>query len=279
MNKLDKTPFPLSVSLHTLDREQQLSTMKLLAKSSVSFVEIWEPTFKQDPDYLSKALKTLSQAGVKARTVHAKFGGELDLSSPDPDVRESGITAANQAIDLAVKMKAEIVIIHPSAEPISDNEREKRRNFSRASLAAITMHASQARCRVAVELLPRTCLGSSAARLLGLLQDLDPKTVGICLDTNHLMGKFDLLPQMVRDLGRRLLALHCSDYDGIDEKHWPPFRGVINWKAFLLALKDINFSGPIHYQAVLDGETPTEKLAFLEENFAELMSVIQNPGK
>ena len=74
--------------------------------------------------------------------------------------------------------------------------------------------------------------------LLDLLADVDPSVAGACLDTNHLMADYATLPDVVRTLGRRLIALHCSDYDGVDERHWPPFRGVIDWAAFQAALRD-----------------------------------------
>ena len=86
------------------------------------------------------------------------------------------------------------------------------------------------------------------------------------------MNRFTSLPEVVRILGPRLFALHCSDYDGVDEKHWPPLRGVIDWTAFLSALRTAGFSGPINYEAVLDGGTPVERLAFLEANFSQLIS-------
>jgi len=70
-----------------------------------------------------------------------------------------------------------------------------------------------------------------------------------------------------------LLALHCSDYDGVDEKHWPPLRGVIDWAAFLAALQAAGFTGPFHYEAALDGKTPAEKLAFVQANYAQVMGL------
>lgn len=126
---------------------------------------------------------------------------------------------------------------------------------------------------MALELLPRTCLGQSAAELLRLLEDVDPGTAGTCLDTNHLMDRVSSLPEVVRSLGPRLFALHCSDYDGVDEKHWLPMRGVINWTAFLSALSAIGFTGPLNYEATLDEQTLAERLALVEANFAQLVAM------
>ncbi len=263
--------FTLGVSLHTLDREQRLDTIRLLAGTSVKSVELWEPTFCKDGTHVREARELLAQAGVEPRTVHANFGAPLDISSLDATVRSAGIRAVQVALELAIQMGARMVVVHPSSEPIGDEERVARIEQSKRSLGTIAEMARDAGRRVAIELLPRTCLGRSAAELLGLLEGVDPETGGVCLDTNHLMDGFASLPEVVRLVGPRLFALHCSDYDGVDEKHWPPLRGVIDWAAFLAALGAAGFDGPFHYEATLDGQSPAERLAFLEANFSHLM--------
>ena len=268
------TPFPLGVSSHTLDPEQQLTTAGSLAGSSVKAVELWEPDFDKSEHHVAEMGRLLAAAGVAARTVHAAFGGSLDLSSLDPTVRMAGIEAFSAALDLAVRMQAQIVVVHASAEPIHDEERAARIAEAKRSIRTMAGSAGSAGCRIAVELLPRSCLGNSAWELLALLEDVDPSTAGACLDTNHLMGNFAALPDAVRSLGPRLIALHCSDYDGVDEKHWPPLHGVIDWAAFLAALQDVGFSGPLNYEATLEGETPAERLEFLERNYAQLVDGI-----
>jgi len=268
----DSARFPLGVSLHTLDPEQRPETVELLAGSSVKAVELWEPTFEKGEGHVDEMRRLLSAAGVAARTVHANFDASLDISSPESAVRSAGIRAFSAALDLAQRMGAGIIVVHPSSEPISDETRAARMEESRRSVRTMAGMAGDAGCRIALELLPRSCLGHSVEELLTLLEDGDAGTVGVCLDTNHLMADFAALPDLVRTLGPRLIALHCSDYDGVDERHWPPLRGVIDWPAFLSALRDVHFPGPLNYEAALDGQTPAERLAFLEGNYAQLVS-------
>jgi sugar phosphate isomerase/epimerase len=276
----DTARIPLGVSLHTLDPEQRLATADRLAGSSVKAIELWEPDFDKDERHVAEMRRLLAAAGVEVRTVHAAFGDSLDLSSPNPTVRAAGIQAFRAALDLAVRMQAQIVVAHASAEPIPDEERAARVAEARRSIRTIAEMAGRAGCRIAVELLPRTCLGNTAQELLALLEGVEPSTAGVCLDTNHMMADFAALPDAVRNLGQRLIALHCSDYDGVDERHWPPLRGIIDWPAFLAALQDVGFPGPLNYEATLDGETPVERLAFLEDNYARLVSgigLLRNP--
>lgn len=264
--------FPLGVSLHTLDREQRIETAEILTGSAVKSVELWEPTFTKDEGHGREMRRLLAVAGIEVRTVHANFGKSLDLSSPDRAIRAAGIQSFSAALDLAARMEAKIVIVHPSSEPISDEERAGRMNEAKRSVETLAKKAGQAGHRIALELLPRTCLGHSAEELMSLLDGVDPDSAGVCLDTNHLMDGFASLPQVVRSLKAKLFALHCSDYDGVDEKHWPPLRGVIDWAAFLSALSAAGFTGPLHYEAALDGQTPAERLAALEDNYRRLVS-------
>lgn len=274
----DAAPFTLGVSFHKLDPEQRLDTIGILGGSSVKAVELWEPTFGKDVGHVQEARRALAMAGVEPRTAHANFGGSLDISSPDPAIRSAGMQAIGVALDLAVRIGARMVIVHPSSEPISSDARDERMKQSKRGIETIAEMVRQAGCRVAIELLPRTCLGRSVAELLSLLEGMDVETAGVCLDTNHLMDGFASLPEVVRSLGPRLFALHCSDYDGVDGKHWPPLRGVIDWAAFLSALRATGFSGPLHYEAALDGQTPAERLAFLEANFSQLMKASPRHG-
>ena len=279
MTAPDAVGFRLGVSLHTLDREQQLDTIGLLAGSSVKCVELWEPTFGKDGGHIREARRALAQAGVEPRTVHANFGAPLDISSLESAVRLAGIRAVQVALDLAIQMGARTVIVHPSSEPIYPESRAARMEQSKQGIETIAGMAREAGIRIAIELLPRTCLGRSVAELLELLEGVDAGTAGVCLDTNHLMDGFNALADVVRGLGPRLFALHCSDYDGVDEKHWPPLRGVIDWSAFLAALSAAGFACPFHYEATLDGQTPAERLACLEANYAELTATRLQQGE
>jgi sugar phosphate isomerase/epimerase len=266
--------FPLGVSFHTLDPAQQPETAELLDGSSVQTVELWEPTFSKSKDHVLLMRNLFDTSGVEVRTIHADFGGSIDISALDQPIRSAGIQAFGTALNLATRMGAQTVIVHPSSEPITNEARTRRMAKAKSSIMTISDMANNVGCRIALELLPRTCLGHSVEELLSLLDAVDPGIAGVCLDTNHLMDDFTSLPVVVRNLGPRLLTLHCSDYDGVDEKHWPPGRGVINWQDFLRALRDVDFSGSFNYEATLDGQTPAERLTFLQDSYTQLLSSI-----
>jgi sugar phosphate isomerase/epimerase len=46
-------------------------------------------------------------------------------------------------------------------------------------------------------------------------------------------------------LGPRVFHCHFSDNDAVTNAHWRPGRGKIDWRAVLMALRDVGFDGTI----------------------------------
>ena len=69
----------------------------------------------------------------------------------------------------------------------------------------------------------------------------------VCFDTNHLLGGRCPL-EFVREIGDKIVSLHVSDYDGIDEKHWLPGEGIVDWAAIMDALDEVGYDGPFLYE-------------------------------
>ena len=263
----------LGVSLHCLADRLDGPLLTLLQASDIATLELYPPFLGTEPT-VRTALRTVMLTGdIRAATVHARFGGNIDVSSADDTIRARGHAAWQEAMDVAVEFDAGMIVVHPSAEPIGDAERPDRLERAGASLDAFADRARELHLRLAVELLPRTCLGRSADELLLLLADRDPEIFGACLDVNHLMDHPEAVPEAVRQLDDRLFALHLSDYDGIDEKHWPPGQGVIDWASFMEALADIDYQGPFNYEARFPEETPAERFDALQRNFRWLASL------
>jgi sugar phosphate isomerase/epimerase len=260
----------LGVSLHCLGHPVDGALLNALRDSEIATLELMPILFGGNAAARTALRATMLTSGVRAATVHAMFGGHLDVSSFDDDIRSRGLGAYREVLDLAVEFEAQMIVVHPSAEPIADDERDQRLARAVDALASLTDNARELGVRIAVELLPRTCLGNTVDELQRIVADLDPAVFGICLDVNHLMDRPHTLPDAVRQLGPQLITLHLSDYDGVDEKHWLPGAGVLDWAAFLQALRDIDYAGPFNYEAKIPGDTPAEKVVALRENFAWL---------
>ena len=81
-----------------------------------------------------------------------------------------------------------------------------------------------------------------------LVAPFDPVHVGICLDVNHVMERWKELPEIIARLAPRLRTLHISDYDGVDEMHWFPGQGIIDWPALMNAIRALDHEVLLIYE-------------------------------
>ncbi len=267
----------IGLSLHKLDSEAGVEALAAVEKSGVSTFEITAGLFQGEDGRRRKSayLEMVHRSGRRTASVHARHGWTYDISSPDAKVREEALESALNAVELACDLDAPIVVLHASSEPVADEERRARMEAARHALRIVADRCGKCGRRMAVELLPRTCLGRTHAELISLTEGLDPAVVGFCLDTNHLMDRPDRLPGIISAMDSRLQTLHISDYDGVDEKHWLPGRGVVDWRKFMTSLRDIQYGGPFNFECSLEGATPGERLESLERTFRWMKGLIE----
>ncbi len=183
-------------------------------------------------------------AGLSVWSTHLPFGGSLDLSQPDTTNRAAAVDLLTACIRWAGQQGIATAVVHPSAEPIEPAARQQRLAHSLGSLRQLAGEAQQAGVTLAVECLPRTCLGNTSAELAELIAGAGD--LPVCLDTNHLLQ--ETLAAFIQRLGSRLRTLHISDYDGLDEKHWLPGMGVIDWVELVDLLAGAGYTGPFLFE-------------------------------
>ena len=82
----------------------------------------------------------------------------------------------------------------------------------------------------------------------------------------------DVEDNAIVKLGRRILTVHISDYDFIDERHWLPGEGKNDWNAILAALQAVGYAGPFMYEvrAYYSSAAVAENKKLLFERFNAL---------
>ena len=82
------------------------------------------------------------------------------------------------------------------------------------------------------------------APMLELIKELNLPNLRVCLDTGHANRLGDSPAEAVRMIGKEYLAvLHVHDNDGTTDSHSEPGRGNIDWKDFVVALREIGYEG------------------------------------
>ena len=67
-----------------------------------------------------------------------------------------------------------------------------------------------------------------------------------CFDTNHLLGEDPVA--FIRKVGRHFVTTHVSDYDFLNERHWLPGEGKLDWQSILKALEEVGYRNPWLYE-------------------------------
>jgi sugar phosphate isomerase/epimerase len=197
------------------------------------------------------------QARIDIWSVHIPYAKDLDISTPDESERLRIVGRLGELLDAYAPLKARVFVIHGSYEiskPIPSEERQARIAACRKSLAALARKAERMHARLALECLPRSCLGNSSREIRALIDGIRP--LSVCFDSNHFL---DEKPEgFVRNVASSIVSVHIADFDGKNEKHWLPGKGVNNWNAIVRALQDAGYRGPFMFEC--DG-TPEEKMA------------------
>ena len=213
----------------------------------------------------------LVKAGINPSSFHLPYGGYVDISGPGDQIAENAIKMNMQILDWVGMKRIGLAVLHASFEPIPPEERPSR--FARAveSIKILGDYAKQKNIVLAIEDLPRTCLGNCADEVLQLTNH--GKNASICFDVNHLLVEHQR--DFMAKAAQYIVTTHFSDYDRQDEKHWFPGDGVIDWKELIGLFEKAGYKGRYIFE-INEDSSPKKKQkitpAELVSRFREISS-------
>ena len=223
-----------------------MSLIPEYAECGIQYVEISLPGKGIDElrTFAGNAFGLTVRSGMTLWSVHLPFGTRLDISSLEEEKRLGVLDELYRSIDLAGELDAKVLVVHGSAEPNEESSRPARMEACMKSLQALQAHAGS--MRIAVENLPRTCIGRVSWEM-ALLKEC---CGGVCFDVNHLLMEDHaaFLDAVAKDV----ITTHLSDYDGVDERHWLCGMGIVPWKMVVSRLKSAGYQGPFLFELGLD---------------------------
>lgn len=213
-------------------------------KAGIACVEISPAAEDYDKLDYAGIKKWAKQSGLALWSYHLPFCPfeKIEISTKNSSAQT--IEYFKELIRKGTDIGIDKFVIHPSGEPIEENDRAERMKWAKDSLHTLAEFADQNGARIAVEDLPRTCLGRNSKEILELLEAHEKLCV--CFDTNHLLSEDPV--EFVHEVGARIATLHVSDYDFVNERHWLPGEGKLDWQALLAALKETGYAGAFMYE-------------------------------
>lgn len=237
------TDFPLGISVGVYPTEEMFSA---LAAAGITHIEL----SPHDDDYSrifaeAENIKQMAEHhGLTLWSVHLRFGRETtNLCAPDAEERERTLAIHFEALRGVAALGVKRVILHGGI-PLPQTERKKYFEIARENIVRLQTEASRLGITVCVESLAPSCIGRNSAELLSILSA--HPDLRVCLDTNHMYGHFQV--DLIRALGKKIVSTHLSDCDFLDERHWMPGEGKIDWPKVIAALREVGYEGPLLYE-------------------------------
>ncbi len=265
----------MKLALSTSGKNITRATFEAYKAAEIEAMEVSEGSISGADAVDFPTIKTLSdEYGIKLWSFHLPFLPFETIDISQPSLADYTVKYFCSLIDKASSIGIKTFVIHPSGEPIANDDRPMRLECAKRSLALLAEYASSKGVVIAVEDLPRTCLGRNSSDIIELISA--HPSLRVCFDTNHLLG--ENIIDYINAVGKKIITTHVSDYDFINERHWLPGEGAIDWLALRDALLKVGYDGYWLYELGLSGSSWTIDRpralthADLKRNFDEIMS-------
>lgn len=241
-----------------------------------------ELSLRRDPDVDFAGIAAMCRRhGIRLWSCHLPCTprDEMDISLPDPAVRREAVRRLTEMIRRSAQIGIDKFVVHPSV-PLPDGaDRAARLRCAADTLDKLAEIAHAEGAVIAVEDMILSCLGRNIDEMQTLLAANDK--LRVCFDVNHLLS--DTHADFVRRLGDKIVTVHISDYDGVNEKHWLPGEGVIDFPAVCDLLRGYGYEGVWIYELSLKGAKSADRGRFLTyRDFRRSADIIfsgKNPPK
>lgn len=243
----DRKFWQTSVSVYSKDFSSK--RIEELSKAGIKHIELttlFHEEFAALSEHLPEFIDIAAASNVKIRSIHLPFAPnqEFDPANSDKAVRDFYVETQSRFVEAAGNCGIEIAVIHPSCEPYDEDTRNRNLEFSIQSLNEIQKAADDCGIKLAIENLPRTCIGRDCSEMKHILDSVDGAYA--CFDSNHSLYSSNI--DMIKAMGSKIIATHISDYDFIDERHLFPGLGKNDWEAIMQALEYVGYSGTWNYE-------------------------------
>jgi D-psicose/D-tagatose/L-ribulose 3-epimerase len=168
-----------------------------------------------------------------------------DITSPDEQVRRSGVEYLKRCVDAAASVGSPILGGLPYVPWLHFPKGVDLRPFRERSAAAmreVSIAASDMGITICTEIINRfeTYIFNTVEDGLHYLAMIDHPSVKLQLDTYHMNMEEDSIPIAIRQAGQRIGHFHCAD-----SNRKMPGRGHIDWSGVRAALDEVDYQGTL----------------------------------
>ncbi len=201
-----------------------------------------------ESDALLLKEKEMAEAeGIKINQTHGPWRWPIRDSTVEDRVER--MDKMKKSIRASSILGSKYWVVHPimpyGIEELGTEDAQKTWDLNYEFMTELLKTAKKYDVTICLENLPFPEFSmATPADVLKFVRKMGDDHFKICLDTGH-VSVFDNLNlgEEVRRVGSELKVLHVHDNKYNKDLHLMPHYGVIDWKEFVKALKDIGFDG------------------------------------
>ena len=199
--------------------------------------------------------RAIEDAGLFIEQVH----GPWPTDDTTPALREKKVADIKRAILLTKALGARYLVYHPDMP--YGWEREDDPAFAwvsnLATVGALLPAAERAGVILCIENMPMKAHAlSTVSRMTEFVETVNHPNLMTCFDTGHAAVFRHDAGECVRRIGAKLACLHCHDNDGTRDQHRLPYEGIVDWKGFSEALREIGYAGAVTLECAVNRDLP-----------------------
>jgi sugar phosphate isomerase/epimerase len=194
------------------------------------------------------------EQGIAIDSLHAPYRVKHDISYSDSESRMASVCRIALAMSAAVELGAKTVILHLQSFPVKTGIQDV--DSLLRSLEALVETAENMQIRLAAENLPGEVANLFLHRALA---EFKSDHFGFCYDSSHDQLGPGKPYEILEEFADRLFAVHLSDNDGLEDRHWIPFTGIVDWERVCYILHEARYSHPLLLEVENNDQIPTEE--------------------
>jgi sugar phosphate isomerase/epimerase len=209
----------------------------------------WDPL---QVETVERRLRTLPCVPV---SMHAPFGGPLDLANSEPHHRETALDTIVTSAKALKRLGGSVLVVHPTDHVRTHAEVEPKLARAADALRTLTDTIGAFGVTVAIETPLPHLIGGHPDEFASILHRVG-SAARVCVDTGHThLGGFTRA--FIELAGDRLVHVHAHDNHGRFDDHLPPGDGTLPWPTIVHALERVRYAGWI----ILELKCPDSPMA------------------
>jgi sugar phosphate isomerase/epimerase len=190
--------------------------------------------------------------GVSVSSVHGPTACHV-LGAPDDAWRQEAVAVLADHMRFTAAIGAPDVVVHPVPDPVRVSDADhpavpgRIRDAILRSLDELLPVTEETGVRMLLENLPYRCAFPFLAmrELRPLVDGYLEAQVGLVVDTGHAQVIGNDPVEEIRVAGHRLRGIHLQDAErnAIEDRHWVPTHGDLDWGAIVSALLEVSYAG------------------------------------